>query len=154
MNTEDVMEVLLNINVGTIVAWVVVIFGLFTTVSTGAIKIYKIFDKYKKSKEKSEKLENTIKNHEDALTNINETLKQIQESLDMQKDVNLKQIRHTMVQTCEEVIERGEISTNKLCSLEEMYTVYKTVFNGNGYVSALIEKVRLLPISKQFSEGG
>jgi hypothetical protein len=67
-------------------------------------------------------------------------------SLDEQKEVNLKQIRHTIVHTCEDALEKGEISINKLRSLEEMYDEYVDIFHGNGYVKTLVMRVRKLKI--------
>ena len=43
---------------------------------------------------------------------------------------------------CEEALEKGEISSSKLNSLEEMYEEYVDIFHGNGYVKTLITKVR------------
>ena len=44
--------------------------------------------------------------------------------------------------TCEDALERGEMSTNKLQSLEEMYEEYTDLFHGNGYVKTLMTRVR------------
>ena len=44
------------------------------------------------------------------------------------------------------LFEKGEISINKLRSLEEMYEEYVEIFHGNGYVKTLMERVRKLPI--------
>lgn len=77
---------------------------------------------------------------------INAMLEKIQLSLDEQRDVNLKQIRHTIVHTCEDALERGQISINKLRSLEEMFDEYTGIFHGNGYVKTLVTRVRELEI--------
>ena len=60
--------------------------------------------------------------------------------------MNLKQIRHTIVHTCEDALDKGEISINKLRSLEEMYDEYVKIFHGNGYVKTLVMRVRKLKI--------
>lgn len=87
-----------------------------------------------------------IESHEGMLKEYRASLDAISKSLEEQKDVNLKQIRHTIVHTCEDALERGEISINKLRSLEEMYQEYTDVFHGNSYVTTLVKRTRQLPI--------
>ena len=119
---------------------------------TGAIKLYKIFTKYKEMKDKEHKQEKIIENHGKTLRDIDSTLQEIKKSLDEQKEVNLKQIRHTIVHTCEDALDKGEISINKLRSLEEMYDEYVEIFHGNGYVKTLISRVRKLKIVGKLDE--
>ena len=142
MDTKSIWDLLSSISVGQIVAWISVLATIITVLCTGTIKLYKVFTKYKEAKERDKKQQKVIDEHESALAEICGALKSIQESLDEQKDVNLKQIRHTIVHTCEEAIDRGEISINKLKSLEEMYNEYIEIFHGNGYVKTLVERVR------------
>lgn len=97
-------------------------------------------------KDKDLKQTEVIINHDNTLREIEKSLQSINKSLEEQKEVNLKQIRHTIVHTCEEALEKGEISINKLRSLEEMYEEYVEIFHGNGYVKTLMERVRKLPI--------
>lgn len=142
MDTKSIWDLLSSISVGQIVAWISVLATIITALCTGTIKLYKVFTKYKEAKERDKKQQKVIYEHESALAEIRGALKSIQKSLDEQKDVNLKQIRHTIVHTCEEAIDRGEISINKLKSLEEMYNEYIEIFHGNGYVKTLVERVR------------
>ena len=79
-------------------------------------------------------------------TIVNESLAKINKRLDEQSDVNLKQVRHTIVHTCYDAIAAGEIQVGKLKSLEEMFDEYLNVFHGNGYVKSLVERVRKLPV--------
>lgn len=146
MDTKSVWDLLSGIPVGTIVAWIVVICAIIAALCTGTIKLYKIFTKYKEMKDKDKKQTEIIESHDATLKAIDSTLQSIQKSLDEQKDVNLKQIRHTIVHTCEDALEKGEISINKLRSLEEMYEEYVDVFHGNGYVKTLVMRVRKLKI--------
>lgn len=97
-------------------------------------------------KDKDLKQTEVIINHDNTLREIEKSLQLINKSLKEQKEVNLKQIRHTIVHTCEEALEKGEISINKFRSLEEMYEEYVEIFHGNGYVKTLMERVRKLPI--------
>lgn len=146
MDTKSVWDLLSSIPIGTIVAWIVVICAIITVLCTGAIKLYKVFTKYKEMKDKDLKQTEVIINHDNTLREIEKSLQSINKSLEEQKEVNLKQIRHTIVHTCEEALEKGEISINKLRSLEEMYEEYVEIFHGNGYVKTLMERVRKLPI--------
>ena len=146
MDTQSIWDLLSSIPIGTIVAWIVVIYAIITVLCTGAIKLYKVFTKYKETKDKDLKQTEVIINHDNTLREIEKSLQSINKSLEEQKEVNLKQIRHTIVHTCEEALEKGEISINKLRSLEEMYEEYVEIFHGNGYVKTLMERVRKLPI--------
>lgn len=142
MNTNEVLDVLSNLSIGTVVAWVSVICAIIAAICTAAIKLYNIFEKYKKSKDKTAKQEEVIAQHNEAFAEIRAQLKSISDALNEQKEVNLKQVRHTIVHTCEDALERGEMSTNKLQSLEEMYEEYTDLFHGNGYVKTLMTRVR------------
>lgn len=146
MDTKPVWELLSSIPIGTLIAWVLVIAAIITALCTGTIKLYKVFTKYKEIKDKEHKQEEAIVNHENTLKEIDNVLKGIQKSLDEQKEVNLKQVRHTIVHTCEDALDKGEISINKLRSLEEMYDEYTDIFHANGYVKTLVMRVRKLRI--------
>lgn len=146
MDTKSVWDLLSSIPIGTIVAWIIVICAIIAALCTGTIKLYKIFTKYKEMKDKDKKQTEVIENHEKILCEIDKSLKTMNKSLDEQKEVNLKQIRHTIVHTCEDALEKGEISINKLRSLEEMYDEYVDIFHGNGYVKTLVMRVRKLKI--------
>lgn len=146
MDTKSVWDLLSSISIGTAIAWVTVIFAIIVFISTGTVKTYQLFEKYKKVKDKNENQKTVIQNHDNTLKEIEKTLLEIKNSLSEQKEVNLKQIRHTIVHTCEEALEKGEISINKLRSLEEMYEEYVEVFHGNGYVKTLVYKVRKLKV--------
>lgn len=146
MDAKPFWEFVSGIPLGEIVAWVIGISTIIAFLCTGTIKLYKVFTKYKEAKDKEEEQERVIEAHDKTLQDIDNTLKGIQKSLDEQKEVNLKQIRHTIVHTCEDALDKGEISINKLRSLEEMYDEYVDVFHGNGYVKTLVMRVRKLKI--------
>ena len=146
MDTQSIWDLLSSIAIGELVAWIVVICAIITALCTGKIKLYKVFTKYKEMKDKDQKQTEIIKSHEKTLCEIEKSLKTINKSLDEQKEVNLKQIRHTIVHTCEDALEKGEISINKLRSLEEMYDEYVDIFHGNGYVKTLITRIRKIKI--------
>lgn len=152
MDTQSIWDLLSSIPIGTVVAWVIVICAIISALCAGTIKLYKAFEKYKEVKDKNEKQEKIIEVHEKTIEEIGKALTEIKKSLDEQKEVNLKQIRHTIVHTCEDALDKGEISINKLRSLEEMYDEYIEIFHGNGYVKTLVARVRGLPIIGKLDE--
>lgn len=152
MDEKSIWILLSSIPIGTIIAWITVICVIIATFCTGTIKLYKMFVKYKKMKDKDEEQTRIIEGHDRTLKLIEESLKSINLSLEEQKEVNLKQIRHTIVHTCEDALEKGEISINKLRSLEEMYEEYVGIFHGNGYVKTLMTRVRKLNIIGKLDE--
>ena len=146
MDTQPILDSLSSFSVGRVVAWIVVIGTILSTLCAGTIKLYKVFTKYRDMKDKEQKQETIIETHDKTLNEIKDSLQDIKNSLNEQKDVNLKQLRHTIVQTCEDCLEKGEISINRLRSLEEMYSEYVDVFHANGYVKILVERARTLKI--------
>lgn len=146
MQTEPIWNMLAHISVGDLVAWILVILAIISAIAAGTVKLYKTFERYKKIKDENNEQSRLIEKHEEVLKDINTSLASISNSLEEQKEVNLKQIRHTIVHTCEEALEKEEISINKLRSLEEMYQEYVDVFHGNGYVKTLVERVREIHI--------
>lgn len=146
MDTQPVWDSLSGITIGQIVAWVTVILAIISVLCTATIKLYKVFTKYRDMKDKEENQETIIETHDKTLEEIKDSLQEIKNSLNEQKEVNLKQLRHTIVQTCEECLDKGEISINRLRSLEEMYAEYINVFHANGYVKVLVERTRTLQI--------
>lgn len=146
MDTQPVWDSLSSFSVGQVVAWIIVIGTILSALCAGTIKLYKVFTKYRDMKDKEQKQETIIATHDNTLNEIKNSLQDIKNSLNEQKDVNLKQLRHTIVQTCEDCLEKGEISINRLRSLEEMYSEYVDIFHANGYVKILVERVRTLRI--------
>lgn len=145
MDTTSIWNAILNIPLGTLVAWIAVIFTIITGLSVGMAKLYKLFDKYRDIKE-------DIDSQKLWIGEVNESLKSIKCSLDEQKDVNLKQIRYTIVHICDDALAAGNISAGKLKSLEEMFEEYIQIFHANGYVKTLVKKVRALPVVGKLDE--
>jgi len=145
MDAGSAWEELANINVGTVIAWGIVIVSIIAVVIKGITKLYEIFSKYKQLKEDNEKQSELLKAHDETLKQINDSLKHINKRLDEQNEVNLKQIRHTIVNSCYEALKAGEIQIGKFKSIEEMFQEYTDVFHGNGYVKRLVNQVEELP---------
>lgn len=152
VDTKPVWEVLLNIPVGSLVTWVVVISAIITGIVTGTIKLYKAFSKVQALREANADKTETLQKHEEAMTQICEQLAKIKDALDEQKEVNLKQVRYQIVHTCDDSLADGYITAGKLKSLEELYEEYTGIFHGNGYVKVLVEKVRQLDVRGRLDE--
>ena len=146
MDSNSVWELLSGIEIGTIVAWFAVIAAIVTGICTGTIKLYKVFMKYTKLKDENEEQKKLLQKHEDVLNEVNDSLKKITASLDEQKEVNLKQIRYSIVHACDDAVSCGYITAGKLKTVEELYDEYTNIFHGNGYVKTLINKVRRLEV--------
>lgn len=146
MDTNSVWEFLSSLKIGTVIAWFIVIATIIAVLCTGTINLYKLFLKYKGMKDKNKKQKELIESHEAALCKINESLNEIKKSLDEQKKVNFKQLRHSIVYTCDEALSARKISGEKLESLEEMYEDYVKIFHKNGYVTTMMNKVRKVPV--------
>lgn len=146
MNKSDVIEYLSSIQVGTIIAWILVIGMIVGSIVFGLKKLYKIFEASQEYKDESDAMKKMVQNHEAQLGQISNQLTCIQNSLDKQDTVELKRMRHDIVQAGENAIANKSITIRQFRSLEELYEVYHDERHGNGYVSTLMKKVRDLPI--------
>lgn len=141
-DTQSIWSLLGQIKIGTVISWLIVIATIISVICTTAIKLYKIFDKYKKAKDRDNEQQRIIEDHTATFESINETLEDIKKSIAEQRDVSLKQLRNTIIRDCEEAISLGIISINKFRSINEMYDDYKNIFHANSYVKTLVERVK------------
>lgn len=152
MNVDEIWNLLSGITIGSIVEWCIVLGCIISTICAGAIKLYKVFHKYTDMKDENNELKQLVQKHDRCLNNIETCLKNIQNSLSEQKEVNLKQVRSTIVHICDEAIANNTITAGKLKSLEELYEEYVTLFHGNGYIKVLVDRVRELQIIGKIEE--
>lgn len=148
MDTTPIWEVLSKITIGQLVAFGIVAITIITAIIKAIKYVYEFISKYKEQRETNENQTKILKEHEEMFRKINENLEKITNALGKQEEINFKYLRHLLVDMCYEAINKGEISIEKSASLEEMYKEYVVVFNGNSYVSNLIDRVRELPITK------
>jgi len=144
MDTKSVWDFLSGISIGTIIAWIAVIGAIITFLCTGTVKLYKWFTKYKEMKDENERFKNTLQGNSEKIDEMCETINKIYDEFEAQKQINYKQVRHSIVRTCDEAIRTERISANKYKSLMEMYEEYITVFadlKPNGYVHKMIDRV-------------
>ena len=152
MDTKSVWVTLSNIPVGTIIAWIMVIVSITLIVSKIVKALFKTFSKYKEEKDDYSEQKQVLKKHGEVLSQIDESLKQIHVSINEQKEVNYKQTKSSIVEICTSSIKAGNISVERLKSVEELFEVYVNIFHGNGYVRTLMNKVRELPVIKTVEE--
>ena len=146
MDTAPIWNALAGISVGTLFAWATVIIAIITALVKGIKSLYTFFKKYDKLKDENEKQSERLQEHDKILKEMQQTLISINVRLDEQKDHNLKQIRTMIVDKCYDALRDDEILIGKHKALEEMYEEYTKVFNGNGYVKALMERVNNVKI--------
>lgn len=156
MDTNSVWSLLSEIPIGTIVAWVIVIATIVGVFCTGAIKLYKLFTKYREMKDESNELKETVQRLDGQFGNIVEKLDKVIEKLDEQDAQSRIELRHSIVRAGEEALINGSITIRQFKALHEMYSTYhkpdKNGKVGNGYVTTLMEKVDKLPIVGRLNE--
>ena len=147
MQTETIVNQLVNIPIGTIIAWIAVIAGILTSVSAITVKLYKAFSKYKEKADEYDGLKNDLKEHSNTLNEMGKILTTIQGEIREQVEVNRNQVKHSIVVACDKALSEGRISAGALESLMDLFSEYTDVFHGNGYVKALVDKVLRLPVT-------
>ena len=153
MESQSIIQQLSAIPIGTYIAWITVLASIIGVVSTGTIKLYKVFEKAHETKEENEEFRKLVKGHEEEIKAIKEILLNIQNKLDENDRLELKNLRHNIVRAAEEYIANGKITIRQLKALEELFEEYHKR-NGNSYVSTLMQKVRLLPVIGELDEDG
>lgn len=152
MDTNSVWELLSSISIGTVVAWVTVICAIIGVICTGAIKLYKVFTKYKNVKDENESMKNNVEKHEEQLKefkeqlenmsqNINEQLSEIKDALNESRETKIKELRHNITVSGEKALADGEMTVRQWSSLHEMAEEYQDKYKQNSYVASLMEKV-------------
>jgi hypothetical protein len=142
--TQNVWDFLSGIPIGTIAAWVIVICAIIGFLCAVTIKLFKAFDKYREVKDMNEKYKKTLEQQGEQLNNISGKVDKLLDCLEVQRKINYKQVRLSIVRICNEAIDKGEISASQHKSLMEMYDEYTESFadmKPNGYVHQLIDMV-------------
>lgn len=138
MTKQEVWELLANLKVGTVVAWILVLAAIITVVVVGIRKLFKLFRDYSAYKEGKEATEARLKGHD-------ETLDKIVHSNEMQTKLLVQVVRSNIIVICQNAIATGYITDVQLREVTELYELYETS-GGNSYASMLMDKVRTLPV--------
>lgn len=154
MTQKDVVQTLSSLDVGTVIAWVVVLAALGATIFSVVRKLYDLVARMYCKKAKEDEVKAMVKDHDAKLESINATLLCIQDMLHKQDEYTLKSMRYDIVRACEEAILRGSITIREYASLQEMYDEYHEKRHGNGYVSSLMKKLEKIEIIGALDEHG
>ena len=172
MDTQPVWDSLASIPLGTVVAWISVIAAIVSGIWIVIMRLFKVFNKYRNLKDENEnqtrllaeheqvlaeirgelgKISSSIHNdllaqHDDLLVEVKEELEKVNTSLNDQKEINFEYLKHSIVIACRRALDKQSITAEELQSMEDMYREYVEIFNGNGYVKAMVQKVEKLPV--------
>ena len=146
--TEQIRAVF-EIDYQQLVIWIAVLAAAFWAVKT---LLGKILDwlgiETKWDREKREQRD-TIRRVADAMDEIKQTVQAQSEHGRKLDEITAMQIRHDLVESCENAIHTGEIPSQVLRSIEDLYHVYHdpAYLGKNSYVSDLVNRVRSLNIT-------
>ena len=129
--------------------WIAVLAAAFWAVKTLFGKILDWLGiETKWDREKREQRE-TIRRVADAMDEIKQTVQAQAEHSRQIDEITAMQIRHDLVESCEAAIHAGEIPSQVLRSIEDLYHVYHdpAYLGKNSYVSDLVNRVRSLKIT-------
>ena len=146
MDEASVWAMLSAIPIGTVIAWIAVIGAILVALGVGIVKLYKLFTKYREMKDKDKEQKQKIDEYGEALLEIRANMADMKDKLDEQSHVNLKQVRYSIIQICDNALADGQISAWKLRLLTELYDEYIGVFHANGYIKEIVERTLELPI--------
>ena len=138
MTQQEVWDLLSNLKVGTVVAWVIVLAAIVTVVAIGIKKLFKLFRDYSAYKAGKAKTEARLRVHD-------ETLDKIVQSNEMQTKLLIQVVRSNIIVICQNAIATGYITDVQLREVTELYELYEES-GGNSYASMLMAKVKTLPI--------
>ncbi|WP_343209482.1 hypothetical protein [Anaerolentibacter hominis] len=143
---NNLIELLNQVSAGTVLKWVLVILTILSGLIAFSIRCYKWIESYRLRKNQLEENDRLLDQHN---STISEIKKQIGELVDYNADmtkINRIQTRHSIVRACMEALNRDCIDKYELQSLEDMFTLYTDVLQGNSYVLTLMKKVRHLRV--------
>lgn len=145
METNDVVQTLSAIPIGTIISWVIVIAGIVGVIMAATVKLYKWFEMAHRVKEENDDFRAMVKGHDELLKSIKEDLIEIKRENAERDKSDFLRLKYSIVRAAEEYVSKNEITIRQLKSLEENYEEYHTK-HGNSYVTTLMRKVRNLPV--------
>lgn len=152
MSTDEIIQLLESIPLGTYISIYAVIAAIVGAVSSGIIYLYKIFEKTKNIKDENDSFKALVVKHDKQLSTILESINKINQHLEEKNKSDLKKLRHSIVRAGEEAISNGCLTIRQLRSLEELYDEYEHKYNANGYVKTLMKKVRNVKVIGQLDE--
>ena len=145
----DQIRTVFEIDYQQLAVWIAVLAAAFWAVKTLFGRILDWLGiETKWDREKREQRE-TIRRVADAMDEIKQTVQAQSEHGRKLDEITAMQIRHDLVESCEAAIHAGEIPSQVLRSIEDLYHVYHDpeYLGKNSYVSDLVNRVRSLKIT-------
>lgn len=156
MGTESVWEILAQIPIGVLIAWIIVFGIIVGVIYAGVIKLFHLFVNIKKKKDEFEELKDDMHEYTERVDKLEGKIDNVIHMLEKQNDDKRIEMRHSIVRAGEEALSEGKISIRKWKALHEMYDIYHQPDEhgivGNGYVSTLMDKLDKLPIEGKLDE--
>lgn len=156
MGTESVWEVLSQIPIGVLIAWIIVFGIIVGVIYAGVVKLFHLFVNIKKKKDEFEELKDDMHEYIERVDKLEGKIDNVIHILEKQNDDKRIEMRHSIVRAGEEALSEGKISIRKWKALHEMYDIYHQPDEhgvvGNGYVSTLMDKLDKLPIEGKLDE--
>lgn len=145
----DQIRTVFEIDYQQLAVWIAVLAAAFWAVKTLFGRILDWLGiETKWDREKREQRE-AIRRVADAMDEIKMTVQAQSEHGRKLDEITAMQIRHDLVESCEAAIHAGEIPSQVLRSIEDLYHVYHdpAYLGKNSYVSDLVNRVRSLRIT-------
>lgn len=152
MDTKPVIESLAAIPIGTVITWAIVICGIIAAIVAGVVKLYKTFEKYREYREEDEEQKARLKEHDEILGEIQNSLNRIETNIKIEHDVQRRRLKHDITKECNHALKDGMIKLSTLKSIEEMFDDYENIYEGNSWAHTLVEKVRLLSVDHDIED--
>lgn len=141
MNTNDVLNTIYTIPIGTVVAWISAFAIIIGTLYAILQKLWKLFDRYDNIRDENERVNQKLEEYDKKFSNVEEKLETITDLLEEQRGTKIKELRNSIVHIAEAALRDGRMSVRAYTSLMEMYQEYTDKYHQNTYVKSLIEKV-------------
>ena len=145
MTKEEVWNIIMNLKIGTVVSWIIVIAAIITGLVLLIKKLFKGFRFVQNYKTEKHQHAERIQRHDLILDDIVARLERLDTRQERLNRALIQSIRHDIVLTCQSAIAEGQISAVQLRELDELYEEYDGA-GGNSYASTLMQKVHGLPI--------
>lgn len=135
------VDVLASIPIGVIIKWIALVTGVIGAFCAGAIKTYKVFEKYKSIKDEKENLETTVHEHDEKINELSNKIDLVLEKLESQDVTTMKNLRRELVKDGEQYLIDKKMTIRAWRSWMEMYNEYHDKYKQNSYVETLKNKL-------------
>lgn len=124
---KELFQLLSTISAGTALKWIIIIIGLISAFVVFIIKCYEAIEKWRKLKNTEEKKDKNITEAATAIADIQAMLKVLNDKIDVMvkesRKIDKTQIRHSIVRSCLDALEKGNIDPMQLQTLEDLYAI-------------------------------